>query len=112
MKVDLSQDGLPMFFKDWQIPIINELLSKAQEWKTAEVYEYVNGLLPEGRSISRASVIFFLRDMAEENLFEYKEETGKGGHHRVYWGVMTVPEFLECARCKFNEKIDEMLGNE
>jgi hypothetical protein len=35
--------------------------------------------------VSRASIINFLNDMVDNNVLDYKEESGKGGYHRVYF---------------------------
>ena len=108
MKVDLSQDGWNMFFKKpWKQVAFRKVMD-GRDWRSAEIYEYVNSVLDDS-SISRASVIFFLDDLVEEDLLSYREETGKGGHHKVYTGTITLPEFLECVRCKANEKIDALL---
>ena len=109
MKVDLSQDGWDIFFKKkpWK-QIVFKRVMDGRDWRSAEIHEHVNDVL-EGETISRASVIFFLDDLIEEDLVSYREETGKGGHHKVYTGTMSLLEFLECMRCQFNEKIDEML---
>jgi hypothetical protein len=48
------------------------------------VHQKVNQNL-KGETISRASVINFLEDMREMGVFSGVEETGKGGHHWVYY---------------------------
>ena len=108
MKVDLSQDGWNIFFKKPWKQIAFKKVMDGRDWRSAEIYEHVNNTL-EGGSISRASVIFFLDDLVEEDLLSYREETGKGGHHKVYTGTMSLPEFLECMRCQFDEKTALML---
>jgi hypothetical protein len=44
----------------------------------------VNRELGEGKSISRASVIFCLNRMVDEGVLGFRDATGKGGHHRIY----------------------------
>jgi len=85
MKINLDEDGLGMFFKKWQVPLITRLLTTEDELKTAEAHEYVKN---HGFDISRASVIFFLQDMEGEGLLLSREESGKGGMHSIYWGTI------------------------
>jgi predicted transcriptional regulator len=49
------------------------------------VWRHVNERLEDEKSISRASIIFFLNRMVDQDVLEYREETGKGGHHRIYF---------------------------
>jgi len=104
MNIKLEKDGLEMFFKKWQKPLIYKLLSENVEMKSGEAHEYV---LSEGFKISRASVIFFLQDMEGEGLLLSREESGKGGMHAVYWGAKNVPEFLTEVRLRLDDKIME-----
>ena len=48
------------------------------------MWRAVSERLGEGRSISRASVIFFLNYMVDDGVLGFRDATGKGGHHRVY----------------------------
>ena len=56
----------------------------------------VNERLGEGKSISRASVIFFLDDRVDDGVLGFREATGKGGRHRVY-----VPAMDEAGYCRY-----------
>jgi len=124
MKIDLEKTGLEMFFKDWQVPIAQRLLTECttseSALKTSELTDYIQSLLneedkdkpkEEKRTISRASVIFFLQDGEEAGLFNSREETGKGGKHRLYWGATDMPTFLVDIRSEFTDKVLE-LGRE
>jgi len=104
MKVDLTKTGLEMFFKPWQKPLIEKLLTENVEMKSGESHEYVQSC---GFPISRASVIFFLQDMEGEGLLLSREEYGKGGKHGVYWGAKNIPEFLTEIRLRLDDKIME-----
>jgi predicted transcriptional regulator len=44
----------------------------------------VNERLEEGKTISRASVIFFLNRMLDQGVLKWRDATGKGGHHKIY----------------------------
>jgi hypothetical protein len=106
MKVDLDKDGLEMFFKPWQVPLISALLKEDVEMKTAKAHEYVRS---KGFDISRASVIFFLRDMEGEGLLLSREESGKGGMHSIYWGTMSLAAFYNHTQMKVDEKVGDAL---
>jgi hypothetical protein len=41
-----------------------------------------------GKTISRASIIFFLNRMVDEGVLGFRDATGKGGHHRIYIPAM------------------------
>jgi len=113
MKVDLEESGLEMFFKDWQVPLIQKLLTSEVEMKTAEAWEYVNEHLPEDESISRASVINFLYAQKEEGTLVSREEYGKGGSHFIYRRAKNLPQFIVDVRVQFADKmfeVAELLG--
>jgi hypothetical protein len=62
-------------------------------------------LLETTESKSRASVIFFLNDLVEEEILTYEERTGKGGHHRVYFPKMNREEFSNYVVSSINVKL-------
>ena len=51
---------------------------------SGKTWIHVNEELGEGKSISRASVIFYLNRMVDEGVLGFRDATGKGGHHRIY----------------------------
>jgi hypothetical protein len=84
-KFDPSESGLRKTLKEYQE------LALRFVWEVGEVgansgavWRAVNKRLGEGRSISRASVIFFLNDMVDDGVLGFREATGKGGRHRIY----------------------------
>ena len=92
--MDLSKNGLDMFFKDWQVESLCYLWSIQPEGANSRsVWTNVNESLE--RSISRASVINFLNHMVDEALLIYTEITGKGGRHRVYSTKYDETEFKQ-----------------
>jgi len=44
----------------------------------------VNERLEDGKTISRASIIFFLNRMLDQDVLSWRDATGKGGHHKIY----------------------------
>ena len=92
LELDTGEEGLAMFFKDWQIEALRYLWSIHPEGANSRaVYQNVNKTLKG--SISRASVINYLNAMVDDGMLNYTETTGKGGHHRIYTTAHTETEF-------------------
>ena len=92
LKFDPEKKGLAKILRNYQIEALKSVWKNSEKGLTSrEVYEYVNGKI-DG-SISRASIINFLKAMADERVLNYKERTGKGGHHRVYTPRLNESEF-------------------
>ena len=89
--------GLSTIFKDYQTIAMNFLWSLGGEGAgSGACWVHASKVLKEkGKTISRASVIFFLNDMLDHGVLTYVSKTGKGGHHRVYYSVFTKLEFEE-----------------
>jgi len=98
MKIDLSKDGISMIFKDYQQLILECLWKLNKPTGTRELWDYVNKNLPKGQTISRAAVIFFANDMVDLGILDWDDETGKGGHHRKYYPILSEDEILERLR--------------
>ncbi len=82
LKMDLNQDGLRMFFKEYQLEAIRTLGGSNPGLLSREVWEQVNQ--HQNINISRASIINFLNDMVEIGVLDASTETGKGGHRSRY----------------------------
>lgn len=102
IEVDLSQDGLSMFFKPY------EVLGWDRVWNASEaepvgsfgVFEHMNFGLGPGKTISRASVILFLNKQVDLGFMAWKDATGKGGHRRLYYPLVNMTELgLTISRC-------------
>ena len=92
LKFDPEKKGLAKILRNYQIEALKSLWKNSEKGLTSrEVYEYVNGKI-DG-SISRASIINFLKAMADEGVLNFKERTGKGGYHRVYTPQLNESEF-------------------
>jgi len=78
-------EGLSKVLKDYQEEALKYIWSlKGGGASSRDVWENVGLALKKTRTISRASIISFLNDMAEQGVLEYTEITGKGGHRRIY----------------------------
>ena len=108
MKLDTTKSGLEAVFREYEIQTLNYLFSVKKPTNSGKVWTWINeesewGQNPEN-SISRASIIFFLNRLVEEDLVAWRDATGKGGHHRIYVMEMSRPEFAK----KVIDKIVEM----
>ena len=93
LKMDLSQDGLKMFFRDYELEALKIVWRSNPGMISRDVWEQVN----LSHSISRASIINFLNDMVELGLLKASEETGKGGYRSRYsprYGEAELKQFL------------------
>ena len=103
LNVDLSETGLAMFFKPYQIISLDLLWNSEETLSSREVWEQANEQLPG--TISRASIINFLNASVENGLLDYVETTGKGGYRRLYSSKLSKPE----ATTYLTEKVKESL---
>ena len=90
LTLDLSETGLDMFFKPYQIASLALLWKSDEHLSSREVWEKVNEVLPG--TISRASIINFLNVSVENGLLDYMETTGKGGYRRLYTPKLSKDE--------------------
>jgi len=82
-----------MVLKDWEEEAMTVLWDEPQKGHTSrEVHNQVNNRLSPG-SISRASIINFLEDMASMGVLSRTDTTGKGGHRGVYSSKMNESGF-------------------
>ena len=94
MKINPSAKGLRKTLNEYQELALKCVWEAGEDGAiTKQVHDYVNERLSPGKSISRASVIFFLKDMADEGVLRYEEVPGKGGHRRVYYPAMDEKGF-------------------
>jgi len=78
-------EGLAKVLKDYQVEALRLVWAKGDDGAISkEVWQHTNEALKGIRTISRASIINFLNAMVDEGVLNYREETGKGGYHRVY----------------------------
>ena len=106
--IDTENEGLPMVFKEKYVPLIRKLLSEEIEMNSRQAFDFLNAeLFPQ--TISRASVINFLNDNVDEDILKFREETGKGGYHRIYSRKMTLKEFWKCIFHQIEQALEPYL---
>ena len=109
VKIHTDRVGFEILFKDWQIPIVKILMgdtyTEANPLRSREAWIYTNDQLPKGRTISRASVIFFMQDLVDDGWLNSRKQTGKGGHHDVYWKKASLGQLIDDLLCELNGKL-------
>lgn len=119
MKVDLSFNDLDMLFKEYEEIAIRYMWAEGREptgsrkiWN--EVCAEMSAKYPWGKwkdkqPISRASVIFAANRNVDAGIWDYRTATGKGGHHRRYFAIMTEEELWKALKKTANKKFDKLL---
>ena len=88
-KFDPSKHGLSKTLKEYEEICLRYIWARGEEGAgSGKTWEAVKKTLGPDKSISRASVIFFLNRMVDQGVIGYRTITGKGGHHRVYYPIM------------------------
>jgi len=111
---DSSQKGLRTIMRDYQEICMRFLWEKGEEGvNTGKAWLHVNKILiEEEKSISRASIINFLKGMNEKGVLNYREKAAKGGYHRVYTPVFDETGFKEHIARQIIEKLLEAFPDE
>ena len=87
-----EKKGLSKILRNYQQEALNSIWKNSEKGHTSrDVYEYVNGRI-DG-SISRASIINFLKAMADEGILDYEIHPGKGGMRPIYTPRINESEF-------------------
>jgi predicted transcriptional regulator len=92
LKFDPEKEGLAKILRNYQVEALKSLWKNSEKGQNSrEVHEYVNEKI-DG-SISRASIINFLKAMADEGVLDYETRPGRGGMYRVYTSRLNESEF-------------------
>lgn len=109
MKIDLRQNGLGMLFRQYEEIMVRHMWQEGIEpTGSGKIWQVVNEKLQEKDpedSISRASVIFAANRNVDNGIWDWKDATGKGGHHRRYFAKMSEAEMWASIRGTMDEKI-------
>ena len=115
---DPSKTGLRKTLREY------EELALRYVWETGDegagsglTWRAVNERLEEGKTISRASIIFFLNRMLDQGVLSWRDATGKGGHHKIYitkldesgYKKYIIRTLLESVAKDFPEVTEEVL---
>ncbi len=87
-----EKKGLAKILLNYQQEALNSIWKNGEKGQTSrQTHEYVSGKI-EG-SISRASIINFLKAKADEGILDYEMHPGKGGMRPIYTPRMNESEF-------------------
>ena len=83
---DTNNKGLLTVVKDYQVEALRYIwsLEEGKGASSRDVWVNVNVALMGKKTISRASIINYLNAMVDDDVLDYHEITGKGGHRRIY----------------------------
>jgi len=105
LKFDLAEEGLRCLFKPYQVEIMRHLWRTRKPMISRDAHLHLQEVGGDVAK-SRASVINFLNLMVDEGILDYTEETGKGGHHRIYSPIdRTEQDFRETVYRVFHGKL-------
>jgi len=113
LKIDLAKTGLESCFKPYKALMLMHAwanLSEEEPEGSGKIWMKVNELLPSGETRSRAAVIFAANDFVGMELWGFKDATGKGGHHRKYYPLISQAEFWEQLAEAVEQRINENAG--
>ena len=79
---DTREDGFRTVLRGWKETALRILWESESRLITKDVWIEVDRRLKGARSISRASIINFLKAVDEEGVLKFEEETAKGGCRR------------------------------
>lgn len=113
VKIDLTKTGLESCFKPYKVLMLKYAwtsLTEEEPQGSGHLWLKVNELLPEGETKSRASVIFAANDYVDMEIWDFKDATGKGGHHRKYYPLISEDEFWKRLAESIKRNINESSG--
>jgi len=117
-KFDPSQPGLRKTLREYEELALRYLWAIGEEGAiSGPIWKVVNEKLKPGGSISRASVIFAMNRFVDQGVLGFRDATGKGGHHRIYYPLMdekgynkyVLKTIIESMRRDFPEETREAL---
>ena len=88
-KFDHEKEGLSKTLKEYEVNALRYVWSMGEEGASSgKIWAITNERLGSDKTISRASVIFFMNRMVDQGVLNYRNATGKGGHHRIYFPLL------------------------
>lgn len=115
VKIDLSKHGLAMLYKPYEIVAWAAVRASPEPVGSFHVYARTNQglkkLFGNEASISRASIIFFLNREVDKGFMGWNDATGKGGHHRLYYPILSERQILERIKEKTCKKLSHAMGD-
>ena len=95
-KFDPSQPGLRKTLREWEEIALRYLWFIGGEGaNSGPIWRHVNEQLGPEKSRSRASVIIIMNRLVDQGVLSYREGTGKGGPHKIYYPLMDEKGYLK-----------------
>ena len=94
-KFDPSRPGLRKTLKEWEELALRYIWEVGEEVAGSKnIWEHVNEKLKPDGSISRTSIIFAMNRLVDQGVLEFRENAGRGGHHKIYYPLMDEKGYL------------------
>jgi predicted transcriptional regulator len=92
---DPSQSGLRKTLREWEEIALRYVWTVGEEGAhSGPIWRHANAQLkPE--SISRASIIILMNRLVDQGVLGYREETGRGGHKKIYYPLMDEEGYVK-----------------
>jgi len=88
-KFDHKKEGLAKSLKKYEEIALRYVWSIGEEGTgSGKTWKIVNERLGSDRTISRASICFFMTRMVDQGVLGYRTKSGKGGYHRMYYPLL------------------------
>ena len=95
-KFDPSQPGLRKTLREYEELALRYLWEVGEEGAgSGLIWKAVSEKLKPGGSISRASVIFAMNRFVDQEVLGFRDGTGKGGHHKIYYPLMDEKGYVK-----------------
>ena len=95
-KFDPSQDGLRKTLKEYEEVALRYLWEIGEEGANSGlIWKVVNEKLKPSGSISRASIILAMNGFVDQGVLGWRDATGKGGHHKIYYPLMDEKGYVK-----------------
>jgi predicted transcriptional regulator len=95
-KFDPSQPRFKKTLKEYEALALRYLWEIGEEGAVSGlIWKVVKEKLKPGGSISRASVIFAMNRFVDQGVLGFRDGTGKGGHHKIYYPLMDEKGYVK-----------------
>jgi len=82
MKFNLEKEGLETVLLSWQVELMRWIWRVDGEVDSRTAHAHLKA---SKTPMSRATTINFLNNMVDQGVLSWRDATGKGGHHKIYY---------------------------
>ena len=95
-KFDPSKPGLRKTLREYEELALRYVWSVGEQGAgSGIIWKNVNEQLGPEESISRASIIIIMNRLVDQGVLDYREGTGKGGHHKIYYPLIDEEGYVK-----------------